>query len=369
MYEKLGVYGVSRGVLEFVDLARNGDVIPVFPLDAGLLDQARGDLLEAVEALKAASVDWKHRGDDEKEDVLHRLRTGGRKLLTALSGGLGRERLVEILSSSPHLVCRSDRHLPWEFLYLGPEDGLVDLGGFLGARAVIGRPHQTSTAINRARPSSPLVRRGPLAQWPSGEPIIVGYAEDDRLESARSGLERSIFSDLGLEILDLGKLKADAASSHEKLSEFMAASEVLTHFNSHAEEACRSKDGALYVSQDYRIDRAGIERLDVCGGSIVVLNCCSSHTMRHDVTDTLATMFMQKDAATVVATTAGIDDPCATTWARHFYAALRSGLSVPQSILKARRHLLEGRSANPLTMLYTYLGRDDVGLPAAGGAP
>ena len=355
---RLNAFGISQGQLQFTEPTANARINPPFLFDYREVEKKRSRLIDAVDGLCAATRDWHYREDDERDAVLTDLRDAGHGLVTAIAGLGGRDRLVDILSETTHLILQSDHHLPWEFLYLGSGTGPVDLGRFFGAHAVIGRPFDMpATALKRSRPSSQLRELGPLAARPADVPILLGYAEDDRLPSARSGRERDVFRDLSIQLTSLARLSAHRGSE-ATLSDFMAKSETLTHFNCHAERSAATGPGALFVSEAYKVDRASIVKLEVCANSIIVLNCCSGHTMRHDVTDTLATIFMEKRVSAVVATTASIEDRYATRWAKHFYEALWSGEMVPQSILKARMKMLEEPSPNPSAMLYAYLGRD-----------
>jgi len=360
MLERLQVIGPAGGRLEFIDLEEN-EGLGVFNPDEGAMSEARTSLLAAVERLCEATYDWEYRGKDERDKVLDDLRQHGAELLSALAGSRPREDLIAILSRARHLTARSDQHLPWEFLYLGDVNGPASVFDFFGSNAVVGK-HFESKANKRSSPSALSADRGPLTRLPSDLDVEFRYAEDSRLPSAISGAERAIFARLGVNIISLPTL-SDNKASRDRLHDFMGASEHLTHFNCHADADIPAKSqGAIFVTQVFKIDKQSIAELDLNESSIVVLNCCSGHTMRHDVQETVATKFRSKRVEAVVATTGDIEDAYGTRWAAHFYRALCGGQTAPQSILTARRAMLDEAHPNLSALLYAYIGRPSAAL-------
>jgi hypothetical protein len=145
----------------------------------------------------------------------------------------------------------------------------------------------------------------------------------------------------------------------------MGASEHVTHFNCHADADFPSvSQGAIFVTKTFKIDKQSIAQLELNESSIVVLNCCSGHTMRHDVQETVATKFRSKRVEAVVATTGEIEDAYGSRWADHFYRALWRGETAPNSILVARRAMLAEENPNLSALLYAYIGRPSAALRA-----
>lgn len=328
------------------------------------MNEARTSLLGAIERLCTATYDWEYRGQDERDKVLLDLRNCGGALLTALAGHRPRGELIDVLSQTPHLTCRSDHHLPWEFLYLGDMNAAPSVLEFFGSNAVVGK-HFDGTSSNRSLPAGLSGDRGPLTRLSDGTAVEFGYAEDSRLASASSGAERAIFNRLGVNIFDLPSLTPNVHASQEELETFLSASEHVTHFNCHADADIPSvSQGAIFVTKTFKIDKQNIGKLELNESSIVVLNCCSGHTMRHDVQETVAAKFRSKRVEAVVATTGEIEDAYGTRWAGHFYDALCRGETAPNSILAARRVMLAEEKPNLSALLYAYIGRPGAALRA-----
>jgi hypothetical protein len=364
MRERLQVMGPGHGKLEFFDPAENETVDRLFHPDEFALSNARTELMNAVAKMSLATYDWEYRGEDERGKVLSDLREHGASLVSALAGDRPRENLIDILSDTDHLTCNTDFHLPWEFLYLGDPDGPVSVSKFFGSNAVVGK-HFSSTSTNRSLPSMLSGDRGPLTRLPANSAIEFRYAEDIRLPSAISGAERAIFTRLGIRTIDLPSLTSGNAASFSSLQAFVSASEHVTHFNCHAEpEVPAATHGAIYVTDTFKIDQASIGTFELNEASIVVLNCCDGHTMRHDVRDTIASKFRSKRIEAVVATTGEIEDAYASRWAEHFYRALWAGDTVPRSILAARKAMLSEEYPNLSALLYAYIGRPGAALRA-----
>lgn len=360
MLKRLQVIGPSGGRLEFIDLEES-EGFGIFHPNEGAMSAARTSLLAAVERLCDATYDWEYRGQDERDKVLNDLREYGAKLLTALAGARPREELIAILSRARHLTALSDHHLPWEFLYLGDVDKPASVRDFFGSNAVVGK-HFEKRSNKRSSPSTLSADRGPLTRLPNDVAVEFRYAEDSRLPSATSGAERAIFERLGVNIINLPAL-SDTKASRDQLHHFMGASEHLTHFNCHADpEIPAESEGAIFVTRVFKIDKRSIAELDLNESSIIVLNCCSSHTMRHDVQETVASEFRNKRVEAVVATTGNIEDAYGTRWAGHFYRALCGGQTAAQSILTARHAMLEETHPNLSALLYAYIGRPSAAL-------
>jgi hypothetical protein len=94
----------------------------------------------------------------------------------------------------------------------------------------------------------------------------------------------------------------------------------------------------------------------------VFLNCCNGITLSWSLKSSLADAFAKRRVSVVVGTTERVQDFYATEWADTFYKALFSGESVGDSILQARREMLD-RDRNPMALLYAFLGRYDARLP------
>lgn len=348
--------GPTDGHLSFVDVRANSR-IGDFPHASGPVWRASERLAETIEReLTPLTSDWEYRSPDERIPVLEKLRDQGANLVSAMSGHRDRQLLVDLLSRVAHLNCQTDEHLPWEFLYLGDPAGPVSIDRFFGANAVMGRGSE-DTSVNRAKPDNLPAGKGPLGELPHGVEFRFGYAEDNRLASARDGSENEIFSILGIATDKLCELSMSDPRSVVHLNEFLENSEHLTHFNCHAVPDTVSDPGALFVSEKYEIDAVKLDAARICPSSIIVLNCCHGHTMRHGVETTIATRIMHSKPQAVVATTARIDDHYATRWAHCFYQALHGGLDVPGSIISARRELLSQPDPDPSALLYAYLGQ------------
>ena len=348
------VIGPINGHLTFTDM---------FYSNPSYFTNLGNDVLRASERLGQAIEDhfiplvshWKWRGNDERQYVLDTLRDRGAALVTAMAGTRDRNDLVVLLQSMQQLCTQQDEHIPWEFLYLGDPSVPAALGNFFGAHAVVGRDidDTADTHTQRARPARLIKNKGPLAEVPRD--LMFGYAEDNSLSSAKNGSENEIFTSLGIGIDKLVPLVKFKRESAERLSEFFAKSEVLTHFNCHTKPGTDESAGVLFVTDHYEIDEVKLDAIKACPNSIVVLNCCNGHTLQHSVKTTLAKLMVKKVQA-VVAATSRIDDRYATRWAHHFYQALCDGLDVAQSILKARRQMLADPDPDPSALLYAYLG-------------
>jgi hypothetical protein len=327
------------------------------------------DLQSAIDHLKGLlgqcpgiCVDWDLRGPGEQEAHLDALRRAGRRLLDELASGGDGEEFLARLPNATLLIARTGRHIPWEFLYHGSLEGPVDIQQFVGAHAVVGRPYDSqrrggATGGASVTKQSDFNRRRPSSRQP------FGIAEDHRLHSADVGSERGVFSTLGLGIKVLGPL-AVGIPGLEKLKEFVETSNVLTHFNSHAEDFL-DKDGvrhaAIFVTDCFRIDLNNIQDLPMCEQSIVFLNCCKGMTLSFAKQKHVAGEFASRRVSAVIATTGEIPDAYATAWARAFYRSLGAGHSIADSILQARQEMLK-QDRNPMALLYAFIGQHDASL-------
>lgn len=350
--QKLAVFGPIDGEFYYSggDSTANERIQPQ-TLDG--LDALIEDLTTAIVGWITTTTDWDHRGEDERAPALEALRTAGHNLFIALEGNKPGA-LQRVLKDVTYLEVKVRKpHIPWEFLYLGGVDDPVDLGAFLGSRAVVGRPFDNAILSNN--PSAPANDVDPAVSPTLIPGLIVGVAEDEQLDSARSGDERRIFSDRNIAINLLPPMYAGGTLA--TMDRFLEESPDLTHFNCHAtDDAGSGKPCALRVTDRFEITRQQLSQLTIREGSMVVLNCCFGHTLRHASVETIATAFARGRVSAVVASTNRIVDDYATRWAEFFYEALFEGQVVGRALLIARQRLIAA-TGNPACLVYCFLGR------------
>lgn len=317
------------------------------------LDALISGVAGAVSRWMDTSRDWDQRGSDEKMTGLEDLRTRGVALFEQLAGE-NAEWLRRTLGSISYLdVNVFDWNIPWEFIYLGDLQGPVDLDEFLGSSVVVGRVAPKNVLPNEpdAPANDPTEYQPPMC----AVPMSAAVGEDNRLLSAAQGIERAIFAKHAVPVHLLGPLRS--VQGLRKLEAFLEDSPYLTHFNCHAVEENPEANtvGALELTERFTVPRQQLEKMPVREGSIVVLNCCSGHTLRHDSEDTVATTFADRHTAAVVAATCRIVDSYATSWARLFYDSLFAMRSVGDAIIDARRGMLRD-TGDPACLVYGLFG-------------
>lgn len=328
---------------------------PDLVIDTRKLNAAIHLLSGAISQWIVASTDWEYRGDDEREPALQALRSAGIAAFKALEGdkpGVLRYYLADVT----YLESRVRReHIPWEFLYLGDAEGPVDLTLFLGHQLVVGRTVVSVMPNNPLAPANDPTIRTLNLYPPTLDGLVVGVAEDQTLDSARTGAERDIFTDNGVTIDVLPTIYSPR--QFHKVESFVENSPYLTHFNCHAtpEQPRAGLPCALRVTESYHIPRTSVDALPLCEESIIVLNCCNGHTLEHSARDTLAVAFAQRGVAAVVASTERLVDDHATLWARHFYKRMFAGEAVGPALLAARREVI-AITKNPACLVYGFLG-------------
>lgn len=365
MRRKLTVYGLRNNFVQFSDPRINQSIQPTFSIDSLDVEPACEQVHRAVSDLTLATHDWSYRGEDEKRLVIENLRKAGRRLLETVSGGKP-DAFADILNQVDILEVSTDIHVPWEFIYLGDVAEDARLEAFFGARAVVGRAWSSPAVRDRDRPAR-VVQESPYDRQMNAMSLPFGYAEDTRLPSAKSGDERKIFESLGIPLMTLPPLTAGLPKAKEDLAGFLGKSEVLTHFNCHAHPSTDVHPGAIVVSDVFEVHKRDIDESPVCERSIVLLNCCSGHTMLTSHKTTIASSFAQKRVKAVVATTAAINDAYATRWAQHFYRVLWRGDRVSEAMIEARNSMLREDDPNPSALLYVYLGDESTRIVNAGG--
>lgn len=323
--------------------------------DPDALKKASHWLGDAIEAALEASVDWDLRGADETSAVYAELRDAGRSMLAALTSGDYPSEITNLLCRAEVVSSRTSEHLHLEFLYLGSEEE-TGIERFLGANAVVGRKYERPP-----RSGTPASRslQGESAWYGKQNGRVVGLAQDRRLYSAKYHTERRMLEANGFECVELAPLTRGAVGK-DTLNAFMEGSTFLTHFNSHAKANIKGSQGArtsaLYVSDAFELDIAGIRDLRVDRGSIIFLNCCSAITINFGEGETLAEAFGRHGPQVIVATTERVGDVYASQWAGRFYESLATGVEVWEAILNARRAML-ATDGNPMAFLYSFLGR------------
>jgi hypothetical protein len=329
---------------------------------ADQFDKAMDVMGSAIRHLTVAGEDWALRGPDERTRAINRLRDAGYDLLTVIAGEQHRARFVSELRKTRFLQGGGERNVPWEFLYLGSREEPAELNNFFGANAAVGHPwdqEDDSSKLNQVRP---LQNETPYSERPPGQPLISGLAEDRSLDSAKYGLEATMLLRRGLSPIRLQTLRGARKLALANFQSFLESAADLIHFNCHARAGTTTKTGSLVVTDEFQIDREEIAGLAISLDAVVVLNCCHGLTLRRDTRGSIASAFAGRGVRAVVGPTNVVADDFATLWADHFYHALLTGEPVSAAILSARKELFAQPDANPMALLYAFIGEYDAKL-------
>jgi len=330
-------------------------------VDSVDFEAAMEDVGLAIRRMIVAGQDWADRGHDERQRTLDRLRDAGFDLLTTIAHEDNRVGFVEALRNTRYMQVAGERNIPWEFLYLGSRDKPASLENFFGAQAVVGHPIDRQDvpklgAANSLRQDSVFARR------PAGQPLISGLAEDLTLDSAKSAAEAAVLTNRGLAPIRLGPLHPPRRAALDTFGSFLNEATDLVHFNCHAIAGSRVRPSAISVTDSFTINETEIADLSIEIDAVVVLNCCHGIALRRDTRDTVATAFAGRGVRAVVGPTNEVADDYATVWADHFYGAFLSGQPVGAAILSARQALFTAPGANPMALLYAFVGEYDASL-------
>ncbi|MGE5518047.1 MAG: CHAT domain-containing protein [Bacteroidota bacterium] len=331
--------------------------------------KAGDSLREDVEALVVATSDWEDRHPQEREQVLEKLKTAGVALLDAVtSGATGaeRENFRQILRQTELIVSSTDFPVPWEWLYLGDATQPCDLNQFLGSSHLVVLPREKRSTV-------PLESGGSTGDFdcfnqpPASDSLVVHMIENDRLRSAREGLEKAIFETRGTTVNTLVALNTTRRPEGlRQYRSFVSEGYHLIHFNCHARAGDRKADASLEVSQNFCIERPDLacDEHVLPEGSVVVLNCCDGMTAKYDSKHSLAHAFAERGGGVVVAATAPIDDAYATRFAECFYDRYLDGASVFEAMIAARKQVIAD-TGNPLCLAYSAIGNIHDRMPGA----
>lgn len=322
--------------------------------------KARDGLREEVEALVVATSDWEDRLPQEREHVLEKVKTAGIALLDAVTlkaTPAERTNFLQILRQTNLIVSSTNFPVPWEWLYLGDAAQPCDPRQFLGSTHLVVLPQEKKyTVPPESNGSTGDFDR--FNQPPPSKSVVVHMVENDRLLSARKGLEKAIFESRGTTVNTLVALNTTRRQEGlRRYRSFVSEGYHLIHFNCHARAEEGRTAARLEVSQNFCIelpDLACHEHV-VPEGSAVVLNCCDGLTAKYEGTDTLAHAFAERGSGVVVAATAPINDAYATRFAECFYGRYLGGASVFEAMIAARRQVIAD-TGNPLCLAYGAIG-------------
>ena len=325
-------------------------------------DAAMEDIGLAIDHMVIAGRDWADRGPDERQRALNRLRDAGYDLLTILAHEKDRDGFVKELLKTDYVQAGGERNVPWEFLYLGSREEPAVLQNFLGAHAAVGFPGDRQDVPGWLGQTTSLRSDNRYAIRPPGQPLISGLAEDHTLDSAMTKAEAMVLAKWGLSPITLKPLRGARVGALDAFSAFLSDAIDLVHFNCHAQAGGRNKPSQITLTDEFPIKETEIVGLAIEIDAIVVLNCCHGIALRRDTRDTVATAFADRGVRAIIGPTNEVADDFATLWADHFYAALVDGEAVGQAVLSARQSLFALPNANPLALLYAFIGEHDARL-------
>jgi hypothetical protein len=346
----LSVSGPWEGKFYIGDRNSTGNKMPL-TVEHSPFRSASEWLSGAVRNWITTTVDWDYRGEDEIAYALCALRDAGADAFRIFSAS-NPDAVKDLLLNANYLEASVHEPNPhWEFLYLGDAHGDVDLTQFLGYQMVVGR--ETKGQVIQSNSDAAANDSVPLSP---DEDIVIAIAENERLDSASAGVEREIFTSHGIGIERLPAIHHD--HDYQTVRAFIGGSLHLTHFNCHAipDNPAEHQLGQLEVTENFAIPQSIIPSLPVVEESMVVLNCCYGHTLKHGYTETIATNFAMHSIAAVVASTERLVDEYANLWAKKFYKELLAGASVGPAILAARQRMIN-ETANPACLVYGFFGR------------
>lgn len=362
----MGVVRVSSGNGKFTffldDSSEQWDTFP----DMALVDSVASELRDAIGFMCEAAEDWNERPADEQALVLRELAATGERLLEAISGNKPTSVIIQKLSNIDILIPDASSMVPWEFLYLGDADGSIDVTHFLGASTLVARWYESITSARKqGRPSfGRTLEIDSIFGVPDDQYEIL-LAQDLRLSSAKNDRERRILENGTMSVLELPVLRHSQTESFELFKEILESSEVLSHFNCHAEAprgGMPDKEGKVFVTDTFPVTHSDALRLSLTPNAIVVLNVCYGADLSEHRNWCMAPAFAKSEGSAVVAAYSRVPDGFASVWADAFYEHLFKGLTVWESMVEAKKRILSERN-NPAVLLYTLTGNLNLKLP------
>lgn len=362
----------------------------IFDLPAGRTWHQRHDpsfrkrcvvLESAIDHLSRIASDWDDHETDVKSRTLRILARAGKQAFEALVHQDTADRELQLdslrnsLSSSQILRVLPDCTIHWEFFYLGKNTDNPTLDEFLGASMNVIRKLGAAYASHDSVDDTDIQISGTvdsiyladswLHQRPS-ENIEIVIAQDMNLRSASTGTEKRAVESTGFKTKDVPVLRQGNVGDYSIFSEALGTSEILSHFNCHAERA-GAKDGRevpakLYVTDTFAITKTDLGNVNFKARSIVVLSLCHGGQLDEFRNESLAAAFKGKEVSAVISATNRVPDAFASLWARTFYTALFEGKSVGQALFSARKRIVNDRE-NPAALLYVIFGDPDATIP------
>lgn len=311
-------------------------------------------------------------------EMVEHLRQQGVRLTKALFGSSAKKlesllrdgSIAKIDFHEPVLGC----NFPIEFCCFGTGEDAF----FLGDKCVVVRIPKIGASLPSQQKQQLLRHFLP----PRKGKRAVGYAEDDRLQSAcaRPGKplreEHEEIYALGHivplnEIDHLRELSASADRNREQFAVWLSRRRDVFHFNSETQDVGSAADRsrALYVRRKVAFRSEDIDlkpEMSVMeSDTLVFINACGSAYGAMEYEGSIATKFLQLHAAAVCCTIGVVNDRLALEFAHEFYRALQDkGRTVVEAMLAARL-TINSRHNHPLANLYTIVGNDNYSLRSA----
>lgn len=322
--------------------------------------QLADDLTSALNCLWLTVRDWTAARPERSRGDVDEIRSLSSRLLDLLlprAAARERELFIQGLRSCRIVQVKSagaTSRIPWNLLWLD------ELGCWSGEVAMFRRPY-------------PILRASREIDH-FGKPgcSLLGYAEDDRLASARADLmgqrvrheEYWAADDLvedgrgqvdTLEVLRPGKLSGEDA---DLLHQWLARRRDLLHFNCHSDPP-KSGGAVEFGLRNKAIADTGHMQF-VPPGSVVFLNICRSavHPKNDDLGLTAA--LHKRSARGACGTTHAIGDRFATLFVRMLYKQLRLNQFSLFEAVRATQRKLTKRLAHPMALFYVFEGDPDL---------